>query len=158
MKLYELVPIKNFLDALEVKNIRNQCRFFMTHNTSEINLFQQLLWYVTVYRKKDQYREMACFLFKDSTKPIGFGLIKKKANKYWITGGLKIEQRGKGIGEVLFKRIIQEVPAKDVWLEVLESNSIAKKIYQKLGFKKSKGMDKNGKKVIVMKLIKSLVK
>ena len=78
-------------------------------------------------------------------------LIKKIHNTYWITGGLLGVYRGKGMGTILFKKILQEIPSSVVWLEVLESNSVARKVYVKLGFKKVKEKNVQGRKVIVMK-------
>ena len=147
-------PIKNFLDALEVASIRNQCRLFMTNDTSEINPIQQLSWYLRTYKKENKNGKLKCFLFKNNGKNCGFGLIRQSFGKYWITGGLKLTQRGKGLGKILFNDIVRNVPSSDVWLEVLGSNIAAKKIYNTLGFKKFSETETNGKKVIVMKLTK----
>lgn len=153
MKKYESLPIENLREALEVRNIRNECRLFMTNDTSEINLIKQVIWYFRVYRKENEAGKMTCFLFNVNGTPAGFGLIGKRFGKYWITGGLKSDQRGKGMGKILFREIVEKIPSNEVWLEVLDSNIIAKNLYKNLGFKKIKKRDIDGKKIIVMKLV-----
>lgn len=154
MEKYEISPIKNFMDALEVRKIRNECRHFMTNDTSEINLLQQLIWYFKVYKKENIKGNLKCYLFKDDSNNLGFGLVRKSLGKYWITGGLMFNQRGKGLGTILFKELIQKVPSNEIWLEVLDTNIAANKIYHTLGFKKLNEKDSNGNRIIVMKLNK----
>jgi ribosomal protein S18 acetylase RimI-like enzyme len=154
MKKDEMVPIKNFLDALEIRDIRNQCRNYMTNDTSEINSIQQLLWYFKIYKRRNKNGEMTCFLFKSNSANLGFGLIRKLSGKYWITGGLMPDQRGKGFGKILFRSLIKKIPSSEVWLEVLSSNNIAKKIYKDLGFEKMKNPTRESRKIEVMRLKK----
>ena len=154
MENYQLVPIKNLVDALEVRKIRNECRNFMTKNPSEINLLQQLLWYFRWYKPNNTKGEVTCYLFRSSGKNIGFGMTRSIENKIWITGGLKISQRGKGRGKYLFEKIIEQTPSNEVWLEVLESNLVAFNLYKNLGFKKMDQKELNGKKIFIMKLSK----
>jgi len=154
MENYRLSPIKNFKDALEVRKIRNQCRLFMTNFISEIGYREQFNWYYKTYRKENKKMKMFCFLFYVNNDAVGFGFVRESKNKFWITGGLKENQRGKGYGKLLFKEIVNSVPAKEVWLEVLASNTAAKKIYNELGFKNIKGLKINNKEVICMSLEK----
>src|SRR6185295_597226 len=135
MDNYSLTPIKNIKDALVVRKIRNQCRLFMTNDRSDIGFVRQIVWFFSKYKKENKKNNMICFLFNKNAKPIGFGLIKKNEDKYLITGGLEPDQRGKGIGKILFKEIIEQTPSKVVFLEVLKSNIPARKIYENLGFK-----------------------
>lgn len=152
MGKYELTPIKSVFDALQVREIRNQCRFFMTNDVSELSIVKQLYWYFFLYKKKNKEGTLRCFLLKSSTKSLGFGVIREIHGTYWLTGGLGEKYRGKGIGTVLFQKIIQKAPSPIIWLEVLESNSVARKLYKKLGFKKSSEKYKNRKKIFVMNL------
>ncbi|MDN6195577.1 MAG: ribosomal protein S18-alanine N-acetyltransferase [Atopostipes suicloacalis] len=51
---------------------------------------------------------------------------------------VKASEQGKGIGQELLQKLIQEMRANDletIFLEVRESNSAANKVYQRLGFK-----------------------
>lgn len=154
MVKHEVYPIRNFLDSLEVRKIRNQCRIFMTNNRSEISIIKQLSWYLKIYRKANMSGNMTCFLFKVDNFNSGFGLIRIVNDRYWITGGLKSNQRGKGFGKILFKDLLEKIPSNEVWLEVLDTNGVAKNLYQKIGFKNVKINDANGNKIIIMKLNK----
>jgi ribosomal protein S18 acetylase RimI-like enzyme len=154
MSRYMLIPINNFFQAIQLKDIRNQCRSYMTNDTSRINFVRQIYWFYKVYKKENREKKITCYLFKVENKVVGFGVIRKFSNKFWITGGLKQDQRGKGIGKILFGKIIENVPASDVWLEVLRSNIVAHKLYQKLGFKKVQSKSTKLRKIILMKLIK----
>lgn len=154
MAKHEVQPIKNFLDALKVKKIRNECRAFMTNSTSEISFLMQLKWYYSVYKKENQSGNIFCFLFKADDVDSGFGLIRRVNDRYWITGGLESSQRGKGLGKILFNDLLKEISSNEVWLEVLDSNEVAKNLYHKIGFKKVKIKEVNNNKVIVMNLIK----
>ncbi len=153
MENYQLTPIRNFLDALKIRKIRNECREYMTNNTSEIDVRKQISWYFNIYRKENNKNKMTCFLFRVKKKNAGFALIRMELKKYWITGGLTHEYRGKGLGKVLFANLLKEIPSDEVWLEVLNTNEAAKKIYKELGFRKISEKDINDKKVSVMKLV-----
>jgi ribosomal protein S18 acetylase RimI-like enzyme len=155
MEKVKIVPIENFLNALEVRKIRNECRIFMTRSTAQISFSQQLSWYLKVYKSNYRKGEMICFLLRSNKNNLGFGLIRKSVGKYWITGGLKSSQRGKGLGKILFAKLIEKVPSDEVWLEVLDSNFIAYNLYQELGFKQTEISEINGKKVKTMKLEKN---
>lgn len=147
-------PIKNLIDAYKIASIRNECRHNMTNSSDKISLFAQTKWYFRTYKAEYYKGTMLCLLFKLNNEDIGFGFIKKLSNKYWITGGLISDMRGKGLGSVLFKNIISLVSSSSVWLEVLESNIAAKKIYIKLGFKKKKIIERDKRRIILMSLNK----
>ena len=155
MEKHELKPIKSLHDALEVRIIRNDCRLFMTNYTLEISPSQQQKWYTEIYKNENKKGNMTCFIFKYNNQNAGFGLIRKASGKYWITGGLMSSQRGKGLGIVLFQDIVKSTPSKEIWLEVLDTNPAAKKIYETLDFKKVKETEVKGKRVIIMKLEKA---
>lgn len=147
-----LIPIKNLLDAFKIRKIRNECRAFMTQDQSEIGLLRQVKWYFMTYLTDI---DMSCLIFKKEGQAIGFGLIRKKDRKYWVTGGLSHSARGKGYGKELFKILIENVPSDEIWLEVLDSNIAAKKIYSDLGFKKINEKSQGKRRIIIMKMDKS---
>lgn len=151
MRRYELTPIVNLLEALEIARIRNDCRAFMTHDNSWINPIRQSTWYLKKFRKANSRNEMLCFLFKSKGRNVGFGFIRKYEGKYWITGGLKSRERGKGMGKILFSEIIKKVPSKEVWLEVQSTNELAKHIYKGLGFEYHEMSKKNVDSMFLIK-------
>jgi ribosomal protein S18 acetylase RimI-like enzyme len=147
-----LYPIRNPLDAIILSDIRNQCSSYMTNYTSSINPIQQLIWYFKFYKKEYGDGNMACFLLKSNGNNFGFALYRITNGKYWITGGVKANERGKGLGKILFSELLKKIPSKEIWLEVLYDNEAAKKIYVGLGFKEEKDVEIKGKRVVVMSL------
>ncbi len=151
----ELVPIENLRQAYQVRKIRNECRLFMTNVSSELSLCEQFFWYYTIYKKNNKRNNMYCYLLRVGNKNCGFGFVRKSSGKYWITGGLLSCFRGKGYGKILFTGLINSLKQGSIWLEVLESNTVALTLYKSLGFKKTKTIIRNKKKIYVMNLIKN---
>lgn len=152
MEKSHLFPLDNFIQALELREIRNECRFNMTNNKNYISLIQQLIWYFKIYKKENKKNNIYCYLFNWEERDVGYALVKNSENKYWITGGLKADARGKGLGKILFNEILQTIKDNEIWLEVLDSNIAAKKIYTKLGFRNIRKKKMNGENVTIMKL------
>lgn len=147
-------PVVDLADAMEMRKIRNECASFMTHDTSIITVARQKKLYFGGYTAAAKQGTMTCYLITlaDSQKPIGYGVVRLKDGKYWLTGGLLAKYRGQGYGQFLFSELIRLTPDNEVWLDVLETNEVGRHIYNKLGFKEV-GTEKNnsGKKLIVMK-------
>lgn len=154
MSKLEVVPIRNIIDAERVRVIRNSLRNYMTNSTSYISPFGQLKWYLNIYKKENKNGKMDCYSCIYKGKTCGYGLIRIVKGKYFLTGGITENQRGKGFGEELFKKLIELVPEGIVWLEVLDTNTIAKRLYLKLGFRKVDEKLIKKRKVIIMKLVK----
>jgi ribosomal protein S18 acetylase RimI-like enzyme len=104
----------------------------MTHHTDVISKTQQLDWFLNLDTKKIQP-----FLFLKEKEVVGYGLINYKDQYPWITGGLLPEYRGQGMGKLLFITLItlcRELKEKVVMLDVLNTNTAALALYNKLGF------------------------
>lgn len=142
--------VNNFWDALKLREIRNDCREFMTNDKSKISLFSQIRWYFSFYQIKLDKNKVIAFLFYDEDDVvIGYGLARWEGQKVWLSGGLKKGQRGRGYGTRLFKTLVELYKDREIWLEVLDYNTYARKIYKKLGFRTVP--DKGRKNIIVMK-------
>lgn len=133
------VPLKSESDVELLRNLRNECRNFMTRSTDEISHQQQLNWYKNLNTNKNKlfllYRvyEGVCF----DINAVGYGYIRIEDDHILLSGGLTAKERGKGYGQFLFHNLILQskkigLPIK---LEVLKTNSIAFSVYSKLGFK-----------------------
>lgn len=127
--MIELVPVRWPWQALKMAQIRNTCRDFMTRNTSYIGPVQQLRWWWGT--RHDPAIEP--YLFCVGNRPIGYGLVRRVNNKHFVTGGLKPESRNLGLGRPLFEALIERT-GTPVYLEVLRSNTRARRLYYKLGF------------------------
>ncbi len=130
--VFKRVTTSNEAEMLRV--IRNQCKDYMTRNTSEITPEEQQEWFKTAYKKYELYIAYAveygaCII------DAGYGLIHLNEKEYMLTGGLVPEYRDKGLGTNLFKFLIdncnKQIPIR---LEVLKDNLRALKTYERLNF------------------------
>jgi ribosomal protein S18 acetylase RimI-like enzyme len=126
--------VSNSFEAESLRKIRNECREFMTRNTEYISEEDQQKWFLTAHKKYQLYLlyNIECGVIVD---PIGYGLIRTEDTEYLVTGGLTASARGKGIGQKLFKFLIDNTKKdKPLRLEVLKTNVSAFNVYKKLGF------------------------
>lgn len=131
-------------DFLRIRKVRNECRTFLTNDTSYISVIRQVKFWMNMANNKD----IDVYYFEVDKEVLGYGLIKTDGKKKWITGGIKTAYRGLGLGRDLFQRLIYFSLPSEVWLEVMDWNTNALSLYRSLGFKK-KG--KRGEHVIIMK-------
>jgi ribosomal protein S18 acetylase RimI-like enzyme len=126
-------------DALVMMEFRNEVRDFMTHNTAEIMEEQQVEWYRETYLPARERGELFGYIVRrEDEDPIGYGLISKRDGRWWVSGGLTAEARGEGAGYFLFEEmtnmIHEDLRSEDAWLDVLNTNQGAKRLYRKLGY------------------------
>jgi len=71
-------------------------------------------------------------------EPVGFGNLGIRGDQAWIGGvGVVTSARRQGIGELLMEALHDEAAARGVtkvWLEVIEQNDAAYRLYEKLGY------------------------
>lgn len=132
-----LVHVTTPEQAERMRVIRNDCREFMTNDQHEITADEQQQWFASI---KDDANILP-FLYKPLPQqfypePFGFGLLRCVSDKWWLTGGLLKEWRGKGYGEGLFDDLAHYVHqmGHTAWLTVLETNDAGIATYKKLGF------------------------
>ncbi len=72
-------------------------------------------------------------------EPVGFGNLGVRGDQAWIGGvGVIVRARRQGIGELLMRALHEEAAARgvaSVWLEVMEQNEAAYRLYEKLGYR-----------------------
>lgn len=129
-----------------LRMVRNACAQWMTRHRDIISIEQQQLWWKTLNRET-----WKVFIYWCGNMIVGFGILRLEDGKYWVTGGLIENVRGHGLGRELFTHLINLVK-DDIWLEVLETNKIAHKLYMKLGFVETGRKDG----VITMTLVKTI--
>ena len=82
--------------------------------------------------------ESVAYLFQrngdlaESDTVVGFGLVRLAEDRWWITGGLAPEHRGRGLGTQLFEFL--SGLHGETWLKVRAWNGVARKLYVRLGF------------------------
>lgn len=121
-------------DAERMREIRNSCRQYMTRNTLEISIEDQKLWFLTL---ESTTRPYLLAVDVEGQPKVGYGLIRRIDDRFWISGGLLPEWRNKGLGKRLFADlafIVNNTEKRTCWLEVRGSNMIAQRLYQGLGF------------------------
>ena len=131
-------------DFLKVRQIRNECRSFLTNDISKISVLRQVKFWIDLKRKK----HIEVYYFEVDREVIGYGLIKREDGKAWITGGIKAAYRGIGLGRELFQRLVYFALPSKVYLEVMDWNKVGLNLYRSIGFRKV-GM--RGEHVIIMK-------
>jgi len=144
MKTSRFMRAESIWDFLKVRQIRNECRTFLTNDTSKISVPRQVKFWVDLKNKKD----IEVYYFEVDKECLGYGLIKRDGKKAWITGGIKLAYRGIGLGRELFQRLVYFALPSKVYLEVMDWNVNALALYRSLGFRKV-GM--RGEHVIIMK-------
>lgn len=139
----DLYPISKFdsrtiRDHLEyMRTIRNEssCKENMTRYREEITVEMQEKWYNTLPENITPY----IFVIIEHgviVYPCGYGLIATNDGNSMLTGVIDKQYRGMGYGKELFSKLIDIAKTKSdkVSLEVLTTNTIAKKLYESLGF------------------------
>ncbi len=73
-------------------------------------------------------------------KPVAVGMVARRGRSCRIAAfGVVAEHRRKGLGRALMRRLLEESSQRGetrVWLEVLESNEAAVRLYESLGFRR----------------------
>lgn len=129
-------PVMNDDDVQTLRDIRNECRLFMTRSTDYITEEQQRNWYDRLDRTKYKLFLIYEIYHGAVFVPVGFGIIREENDALLLTGGVTADSRGKGVGRFVFTSLLEiaKNESKKIRLEVLISNTVAHNLYCKLGF------------------------
>lgn len=128
----EIRPVTTFGEAQIMRSIRNECRDYMTNDTSHISFFRQARW----WRKVKDDPNWWLYLLWYNGSPIGYGIVRVKAGVHWLSGGIIEQSRGHGFGRKLFGDMTDIVTrGSTAYLEVLRSNTRARRLYESLGYR-----------------------
>lgn len=118
-----------------MRNIRNSCRKYMTRFKEEITPEMQTKWYDNLSDNIDPYIFIAGE-FGAVFYPFGYGMIQYEDDKALLTGAIEDKYRGRGFGKKLFLELISLAKNRtdEIFLEVLDSNEVAKNLYKSIGF------------------------
>jgi len=147
-----LVQVTQLAQAETMRRIRNTCRQFMTNDQREISADEQVRWFQSILGSE----VVLPFLYQPPhlAVALGYGLLRRIEDRWWVSGGLLPEHRGRGHGRALFGTLAARVHGfgQTCWLEVLEGNAVARRTYESLGFvKESASADES---TFVMKSVK----
>lgn len=136
-------PLAGPLDALRMRAVRNAVRANMTRDVRHIGVVRQLRWWWTRYRRWAREDAFRAWLVWQAGRCVGYGIVRAEGSRWWVTGGLLPEARGKGLGQALFRFLTIEAAARsealgdptEAWLEVLADNAPAVRLYERLGYR-----------------------
>jgi ribosomal protein S18 acetylase RimI-like enzyme len=137
-------PIVDIEQAQIMREIRNECRNYMTRDTSFITEEQQEKWFNSLDKQNMKMFLMSILYHGSVVDIIGFGYCVHKDNETYLTGGLDQTNRGRGYGKKLFLHLIEAAKTygTPITLEVLNTNMIAKRLYSSIGFREIESNDR----------------
>lgn len=137
MSELQIKPVDNVFDALQIAEVRNSGREFMTHDQHEISQEEQVVWFTNTYLLENEAGNLFAFCGYEGGVSVAYGLVKRDFHDdFWLTGVVRPEAQGRGYGFELFDFLtdfaLDRVDC--VYLDVLRSNEKAQALYRKLGF------------------------
>lgn len=116
------IRVRRWDEALDLLNVRNQCREGMTHTTDLITEEQQAKFFAHEIVPGHTFE---CYLLKDGAAVAGYGLLKRDGNKKWMTAGLAKPYRARHLSRLLISLITEIAyadPDTEVWIDVWDDN------------------------------------
>jgi ribosomal protein S18 acetylase RimI-like enzyme len=147
-------PVESFEDAISMRVLRNQCREFMTNDTSYLTVSTQRVWFSNIYWPEYKKGNLRAYLGRGLFLDEAYGLCRVGVGVVWLSGGVAEEVRGQGYGRQLFTFLVEQSrehwPEREVWLDVKAENTAACNLYRSLGFQE---IEYNSmKNILVMRL------
>lgn len=128
--------VEDINEAQTIRCIRNECREYMTKNSDLISEEDQVVWFNGLDRDNIKMYIMLESYLGVAFTPIGFGYCRHVGDETYLTGGLIADVRGKGYGKHLFQHLLDRAKTFNtkITLEVLQTNTVAQKLYTNIGF------------------------
>lgn len=135
-------PLRTLADALAGSHVRNSYREYMTGDPNPVSFMHQARWYYGVYRPARSRGEKYAWLFWEGARfmggrLVGYGGLSLEEDRWWLTAGLVPVARGRGLGEQMFAfltYVALGLRGEAAWLKVHTWNTVARKLYEKLGY------------------------
>lgn len=144
-----MLPVVTLSDAMKLRRIRNEARQFMTRDQKPISRFKQWRWHRT-QSGNSMWAYLLC-----TPEPVGYGLLRCDnkfvsptgdadwSGRHWVSGAVLAERRGVGFGRRIFEFMTavglehaeQCIHRRQLWLEVWQSNTRARHLYESLGYR-----------------------
>lgn len=121
-------------DVMQLRQLRNECREFMTQNTEEISEGAQLMWWQNVAGNQD-WRVWLVYV-PGWEEAVGFALLRRSGARWYATLGLRQWLRGQGYGTLIYQMLRAESP-EDVWAAIKQENTASVRAAEKAGYKPS---------------------
>ena len=133
-----LVPLQTLQQALQVAEIRNASRTFMTNFSGEIAPEEQTVWFAECYLPQNPRNYFLWLLVEDkSEKVIGYGALRKTPEGCLVTEALSPEFRGRGFGKILLNQLLTMPGFEgiDIVADIFIDNEASIRLHSGLGFR-----------------------
>lgn len=146
MKL-QIAEIANLRDALDVAAIRNDCREWLTNDTSTIHPLRQARWFRRTYCKQDPKNYMVWLARDADQHPVGYVAIALKGDGAHLTVCVAAKARRSGVGAEMLDFLKQqkwrsEIP-RILVATIRPDNERSINLHRKLGFE-DRGIEPSG--------------
>ena len=99
--------VKTLEEVETLRQIRNAGRQWMTRDTTEITIDQQRAWWQTACHDP----ALNVWLFSEAATDIGYGLLRREADRLWCSLAVLPRHRGQGYGVTLRSSAVILSPA-----------------------------------------------
>lgn len=124
----EIRPARSLADFLFLRALRNRVRLKMTNHTSAIGYLQQLRFFL--HRPEN----ILVFIANANGKRAGYLLLRRHAERTFITEAVEGKYRGRGIATAMVRHA--QILCTDLTAEILAENAASIRLHQATGFKR----------------------
>lgn len=135
--------------AQELRVLRNECRAFMTRDTSEISEEQQ----AEFFTGRIQPGAVKAFLLREDGRAVAYAILRPAGDgTLWMSCGVTGDARGRGLGTVVVRLATTAGldAGQPVRLEVWAGNEPAVRAYEKAGYVTESVQERGGRVLKVM--------
>jgi RimJ/RimL family protein N-acetyltransferase len=130
-------PVVSLAEAMQVRQLRNSCRGYLTNHQGSIGILRQALWYFQQYRdvsKRGMYR--LYLLYAATHRPVGYGALHLLNQKLYVTECVSPAYRGHGYGALILDGLIAlaRPEQRDLVAEIWAANERSLRLHEKRGF------------------------
>jgi RimJ/RimL family protein N-acetyltransferase len=126
-----LTRVHTLDEIMYLRQLRNECREYMTQDTQEITETGQILWWQGV--DGDPYWQVWLVYEPSLPDPIGFAMLRKFEGFWFATLGLRAWLRGHGYGTEVY-RALREMCDEDVYAVIRADNLPSQRAAIKAGY------------------------
>jgi L-amino acid N-acyltransferase YncA len=117
--------------AERLRQLRDECRAYMTGSTGPITPEDQQRWFAGLDRGA-----WWIFLYAEEAggQHVAYGLLRLEGARWLLTFGVAAAHRGRGLGKAVARDLLSRAPAHVVWTDVREDNAASLGALRAAGF------------------------
>jgi len=142
--------VDNLREAMQVRELRNSCRDYLTNNRAHIGIGRQLFWYFRYYRNAKATGKYRLYIwYDDRGVALGYGALALDDGKLLITECVATKHRGRGHGSSILDRLVRIAleEKRDLVAEIWATNEGSVALHEKAGFKLESRRTKGGEEI-----------